>query len=85
MDTTTVIITLLAMLNGIIGWNVNRLYRRIDKLEKDMVDMRLNYLSRFDKASEHRHEIKLNILTAISDMREDLQVHIAKTTGEINE
>ena len=79
MESWNIIEFLLILLAGVMGWFLKNLNKRVTDIEKDMSEMRLNYITRFDDAKDHRHEMQSNIVETLNKIDKKLDVHIAKT------
>ena len=75
-----VVVYILLGLFGIVGWfarnMIVNLVKRVDHLEsnqqemkKDISDMKLNYITRFSEASEHRNSMKEELLKELAEIK----------------
>jgi len=79
MESWNIIEFLLILLAGVMGWFLKNLNKRVTDIEKDMSEMKLNYIARFDDAKNHRYEMQSHIVETLNKIDKKLDVHIAKT------
>lgn len=82
MENVNLIEILLSILIAVIGWFLKNLNKRVSDMEKDVSDMKLNYIARFDEAKTHRYQMNNSVVEKLNAIDKKLDIHIAKNNFE---
>jgi hypothetical protein len=62
-----VILGLVSIIVSIIGWNMKRIWTKIDELDTDLKNIKGNYLNRFSEAKDHTTNKVAEVIERIND------------------
>ena len=69
VDTSWMLSGMLAIINGLLFFVLKRFNDRLDDMEEEVQNLKLNYISRFESATADRVALKETLLRAITDMK----------------
>ena len=60
-------------------WRLKRMDQDIELLKRELMEIRLNYLDRFDDVKEHQYKLHLETREKISILESLLKLHLNRT------
>jgi len=86
MDPTVIILGVLTSCLGILAnafvallfWRIKRMDQDIELMKRELIEIRLNYLDRFEDVKDHQNKLHLQTVEKISILETLLQQNINK-------